>query len=151
MPLFVAPRARANSPSLCASFAAAAGLMNRGMLTSCPKMVLLVLTRLTSRISRGRNQIRSSMVLFASRVTQSVAAELKYAHAFLEKVRRATSSKSETFRIVSSGGFAEMESSGVCFGGGRLHSGVMVEMSRRPMRAEGRRFSESKSGVWMVL
>lgn len=63
------------SPSGCTKRANAAGLTKTGIGLFTPRSFVLVSTFLTSRSTRGRNQIRSNMDRFASRVIRSVAAD----------------------------------------------------------------------------
>src|SRR4051794_15992768 len=74
IPLLWQALAIANSPSGWMSFTRAAGLTKRGMLKLQPRILVLALTSLTFRRTRGRRKMRSKEDLLASRVIRSLEA-----------------------------------------------------------------------------
>ena len=112
-----------------------------------------VFTSRTLRSTRGRHHTRSNTALFAFAVTRSVAADEMNAHAFLERVRAATASKSWLLMRVSSGGLVEAAAGEDGEGAGGdccwccwTQDGGRVLVSSLPMRLEGARWSFSREG-----
>ena len=106
----------------------------------------------TSTITRGRNQIRLNIERLASRVTRSVAADEKKAHALGVRVREATSSKSWALISVSRGGLPPSRLRALeAVGGGRVQVESIVLMSRSPRCFVGGRPVMMTEGAWMAL
>lgn len=92
-----APRARHNSPSLCANLAIAAGAMKKGRLLFSPIMIRCILTRETLRRTRGRREIFFQSRWFAFNDSRLSAAEWKYVHARRDSTFWAANSISSRF------------------------------------------------------